>query len=528
MEELIYRYYQRDAIDHSLNNFEYNDRECICLPTGSGKTVIFAGLCAELIQRYPKLKIHIAVHRVELFESTLKAFKKLNVYAAKVDRTVKMKPIASITVCMAETLHRRLTKKRSSWNVDDVGLLLIDECHLGDFFKLLPLYKKIRGYTATPQYVRNVGQSLSDYYHSVYVPTTISKLINEGHLCSCITFAPSIKLGRNEVKTKGDDYDMQDMGNKLSDIKFIEQVVNYYKQYKDKRCIVYNSSVKHSKLVTEALQAVGAPCHHLDADSTNRKYILEWYNKTEGAWICNVGIATTGTDLPLTNIIMVNRLVKSLNLYLQICGRGSRPLDNKSEFIILDMHGNCLTHGEWSDERDWEKLFYQKRKKGKEGVAPLKECPQCGAVVPIQSTTCKHCQHIFEIKQEKEEVKEIDPVLVQYTKVKQKAESFIKKATERNHKMISVIFKGIEHYYNEMAMGKINEEDFRKNVYIVAELYYKEQGHTKMNRGHIEFVNKLIAKHLQDKMPQDIKDQIEEKFYPQNVTLSINETSDIF
>ena len=526
--ELQYRYYQRNTINHSLDNFEYNERECICLPTGSGKTVIFAGLCAELIQRYPKLKIHIAVHRVELFNSTLEAFKKINVYAAKVDRSVKMKPIANITVCMAETLHRRLTKKHSSWNVDDVGLLLIDECHLGDFFKLLPLYKKIRGFTATAQYVRNVGQSLSDYYHTIFVPTTISTLINEGHLCSARTFAPSIRLGRNDVKTKGDDYDMTDMGNKLSDIKFIEQVVNYYHKYKGQRCIVYNSSVKHSKLVTEALQQAGCPCHHLDADSTNRKYILDWYNKTDGAWICNVGIATTGTDLPKTNIIMVNRLVKSLNLYLQICGRGSRIWESKNTFLILDMHGNCLTHGEWSDERDWEKLFYQKRKKGKEGVAPLKQCPSCEAVVPIQTKVCQFCNHVFENAANEKEVVEYDPILVEYTKVKQKAETFIKTAVDRNHKLFSVIYKARDYYYAQLEAGKINEEGFRNNIYIVAELYYKEQGHDKMNIGHKKFIEKFIDDFLHSKLPQDIKDQVAEIYSPQAVNVIQHETSDIF
>lgn len=526
--ELAYRYYQRNTIDHLMQNFEYNERECICAPTGSGKTFIFAGYCVELIKKYPTLKIHIAVHRVELFNSTLEAFKKLNVYAAKVDRSVKMKPIANITVCMAETLHRRLTKKHLSWNVDDVGLLLIDECHLGDFFKLLPLYKKIRGFTATPQYVRNVGQSLSDYYHTIFIPTSVTTLINEGHLSSAITYAPSIRLGRQEVKTKGDDYDMIDMGNKLSDIKFINQVVNYYQKYKDQRCIVYNSSVAHSKLVTQALQEIGAPCQHLDADSTNRKYILDWYNKTEGAWICNVGIATTGTDLPKTNIIMVNRLVKSLNLYLQICGRGSRTTENKNTFLILDMHGNCLTHGEWSDERDWEKLFYNKRKKTKEGIAPLKECPNCAAVVPIQAKVCKYCEHIFEVlEDEKKEVQEIDPILIQYTKVKQKAETFIKTATERNHKLFSVIYKSMDYYYNYLASGKINEEQFRNNVYIVAELYYKEQGHDKMNIGHKKFIDGVILKHLQSKLPQEVKDQIAEIYAPSEVQM-ISETTNIF
>lgn len=81
--ELQYRYYQRNTIDHLMQHFEYNERECICAPTGSGKTFIFAGYCVELIKKYPTLKIHIAVHRVELFNSTLDAFKKIKCLCSK-------------------------------------------------------------------------------------------------------------------------------------------------------------------------------------------------------------------------------------------------------------------------------------------------------------------------------------------------------------------------------------------------------------------------------------------------------------
>lgn len=85
----------------------------------------------------------------------------------------------------------------------------------------------------------------------------------------------------------------------------------------------------------------------------------------------------------------------------------------------------------------------------------------------------------------------------------------------------------MDYYYNYLASGKINEEQFRNNVYIVAELYYKEQGHDKMNIGHKKFIDGVILKHLQSKLPQEVKDQIAE-IYARNEVQMISETTNIF
>lgn len=85
----------------------------------------------------------------------------------------------------------------------------------------------------------------------------------------------------------------------------------------------------------------------------------------------------------------------SMPLWLQCTGRGSRPTDTKKQFTIIDMGGNAVTHGDWCDERDWTQLFFNPPKKGKDGVAPIKHCPQCEAIVPASAKSCKICNYIF-------------------------------------------------------------------------------------------------------------------------------------
>jgi hypothetical protein len=91
----------------------------------------------------------------------------------------------------------------------------------------------------------------------------------------------------------------------------------------------------------------------------------------------------------------MNRATLSMPLWLQCCGRGSRPTDAKSSFTIIDLGQNAISHGDWSMPRDWENLFFNPPVAGKPGVAPVKNCPECDAIVPARTMVCQYCNHEF-------------------------------------------------------------------------------------------------------------------------------------
>lgn len=489
--------------EHQINSLRFmlehiqDERMCICAPTGSGKTVTFSGYSHQYLQINPKHRILIAVNRIELLKQTKKTLQNFfGIHAGIIDAQTKGKPSTSVTICMIETLFRRLSK----WNFQDVDVLLIDECHIGDFFKILPLFKKIIGFSATPIYNRKKDSCLADYYHSIFIPTTLGDLIKKRLICNAVTYAPKHKLGRKAIAIKGDDYDTVAMGKELSKVSFIDQVVNYWSRFKDKKAMVYNSSIEHSLEVTKALKLAGANVKHLDGSTPDyeRKHIFDWLASSPGAWLCNVGVATTGVDVPEVEVIMVNRLIRSLSLYIQICGRGSRVIKNgqslylseKYSFTILDMHGNCETLGEWQDERDWEALFRNKTKK-KEGVAPIKFCPSCDAVIPASANECKFCGAVF-AKPLTKNIAEFDPDLVVVSKVRNDAKDFISFVKKNNYKPIAVLFKARDFYARELKEGHISVSAFAEKMFLVANEYYKEQGFVEMNYGHKKYVQELI------------------------------------
>jgi type I site-specific restriction endonuclease len=60
--------------------------------------------------------------------------------------------------------------------------------------------------------------------------------------------------------------------------------------------------------------------------------VLQWLKETPDAIVTSVGILTTGFDEPTVECIILNRATRSLTLYHQMIGRGSRRLPTK---IIL-------------------------------------------------------------------------------------------------------------------------------------------------------------------------------------------------
>ncbi|MEM1123880.1 MAG: helicase-related protein, partial [Bacteroidota bacterium] len=88
-----------------------------------------------------------------------------------------------------------------------------------------------------------------------------------------------------------------------------------------------------------------------------RKEILQWFKVTPNAVLTSVGILTTGFDEPTIEGIMLNRATRSLALYYQMIGRGSRVIPGKSTFEVVDLGNNAARFGLWSAEVDWQKIF---------------------------------------------------------------------------------------------------------------------------------------------------------------------------
>jgi superfamily II DNA or RNA helicase len=364
------RPYQERFINNIAASLRTHRKVVAQLATGGGKTVCFSAICDRYCAKSSQ-DILILVHREELLAQ---ATKSIRLRTQPVVAGMKSIPHARVYVAMVETAYKRLDK------FTNIGLVIVDECHIGNFTKVIEHFTEsyIIGFTATPLAARKTNP-LRNYFDDIVCGIDIPDLIDQGYLCQELTYSAKAIVDRARLKMKAGDFDTAQMAAAYKNPKYIDTTINAYKKHSlGQKTIIFNCNVEHSMAVNAAFQAAGFNSRHLDADSPDRAEVLQWFANTPDAILNNIGIATTGFDQPDIETVIVNKATASMPLWLQMCGRGARPHPVKLAFTIIDLGGNCETHGLWSSPRNWESIFHNPKKPG-EGVAPVKSCPECQA-----------------------------------------------------------------------------------------------------------------------------------------------------
>jgi len=381
--------YQEKTISSLRNELINGHKKVImCAPTGAGKTVMFSFMLQNAIAKGKKCMV--LTHRTELLTQAGGTLNGLGCEVINLDAKAKTIPESQMYVAMTQTLIRRVKNKSYADLLQSLDLLIIDESHLQSFNSLFPYLSEcttVIGATATP--TRSGNQtSLDEFYTALVEEVRISDLIEAGYLSKPNYYG--LRLDLNSVKVKGGDYDGDSLGEFLTHNKVFEGVYeNYQRLTPNKKALIFAPNVSSSKTLVYNLSAKGLPIKHLDGNTPTRERdeILYWFENIPNAMLSNVGILTAGYDHALIEVVILYRATKSLPLYLQMVGRGSRTAPNKKEFTILDFGNNIYTHNFWHVDRVWslEKEIKEK------GIAPVKDCPNCGAILPASLQVCEYC-----------------------------------------------------------------------------------------------------------------------------------------
>ncbi len=355
--------YQEEAIGKILDTlFEKDDTNNILfqLPTGGGKTVIFSEIVRRYIHKTNK-KVLILTHRIELLRQTLKSLNETGVPSRLVTSEVKTIDKNEQNVCylaMVETLSNRLQEDHKF--IGEIDLVIVDEAHYNSFKKIFKYFEKatILGVTATPL-SSNLNLPLNRFYQKVIVGQSISSLIELGYLSDATTFTYDVDLKSLKIGFDG-DYTTSSLDQFYSNYDMQDKLLNAYSEKsKGLKTLIFNSSIATSKIVKELFLKAGYEVKHLDStnNKVERKATLDWFHSKPDAILTSVGILTTGFDEPTVQSIILNRATRSLTLYHQMIGRGSRRLPNKSEFNIIDLGDNARRLGLWQEYIDWGEIF---------------------------------------------------------------------------------------------------------------------------------------------------------------------------
>lgn len=355
--------YQEVYIEKLFQNLtENSERQNILfqLPTGGGKTVIFAEIARRYINESGK-KVLILTHRIELLKQTANALEEANLPSKLIISEVgdlEDQEEYQCFLAMVETLNNRL--KLDECYLQDIDLVIVDEAHYNSFRKIFHYFKDvvILGVTATPL-SSNQQLPLKDNYSKLIIGDSIKELIDKGFLSAATTYTYDVHLGGLKIGMDG-DYTVSSLDRIYSAYEMQERLISTYREKAlGKKTLIFNSSIVTSKQVAKLFEEAGFEIRHLDSTNNKqeRRETLEWFKETPDAIITSVGILTTGFDEPTVETIILNRATRSLTLYHQMAGRGSRILENKDQFTIIDLGNNARRLGLWQDYIDWQDVF---------------------------------------------------------------------------------------------------------------------------------------------------------------------------
>lgn len=343
-----------------FDNSEDNYNLLYQLPTGGGKTVIFSEIVRRYIQNHDK-KVVILTHRIELCKQTSKMLSGFDVKNKIINSKVKELPDQDQYKCfvaMVETLNNRLNDKKLK--LEDVGLVIIDEAHYNSFRKLFKFFENclILGVTATPL-SSNIKLPMKDNYDQLIVGDGISTLIKNGFLAEAELYNFDVELNTLKIGING-DYTVKSSEALYTNSHMLSKLMFAYEEMsKGKKTLIFNNGINTSKEVYYTFKRSGYNVRHLDntCNKQERKDILKWFKNTPDAILTSVSILTTGFDEPTVESVILNRATRSLTLYFQMIGRGSRILEHKNKFLVLDLGNNAVRFGPWNQMVDWHHIF---------------------------------------------------------------------------------------------------------------------------------------------------------------------------
>jgi len=355
--------FQQRTVDQIIAELKENGNDfnlLFQLPTGGGKTVIFSEITKRYIETWKK-KVLILTHRIELSVQTSKQLSAIGVSNKIINSEVKTlddQGEYNCFIAMVETLNNRLQDDENF--IKEIGLVIVDEAHYNSFRKIFQYYQEanILGVTATPL-SSNKALPLNDHYDKLKVGESIASLIENGYLANAETFTYDVNLHGLKIGSNG-DFTVSSSEQVYGNYFMQEKLLFAYEEVAvNTKTLIFNSGIETSIRVQETFHKRGYAIRHLDStfSDKDRKDILKWFKDTPNAILSSVGILTTGFDEPTVETIILNRATRSLTLYHQMIGRGSRKLPNKDIFRLIDLGNNVRRFGLWQDYINWQDAF---------------------------------------------------------------------------------------------------------------------------------------------------------------------------
>ena len=339
------RPYQQAARDSIHAQWEQGRlRTLLVLPTGTGKTIVFASVAADQVRAGDR--VLILAHRGELLEQAADKLQRSTGLVSAVEKAEStcLNSWFRVVVGSVQTLQRSARLER--FPRDYFGTIIIDEAHhaiTDGYRRILDYFEgaKVLGVTATPD--RGDMRNLGEVFDSLAYEYKLTDAIKEGYLCKIMAQTIPLQLDISGVALSGGDYAVGELGTALDP--YLEQIAaEMVQRCRGRKTVVFLPLIKTSQKFRDLLNAKGFQAAEVNGQSADRKEVLADFDAGRYNVLCNSMLLTEGWDCPSVDCVVVLRPTKVRSLYCQMVGRGTRLAEGKDNLLLLDFLWHTERH----------------------------------------------------------------------------------------------------------------------------------------------------------------------------------------
>ena len=339
------RPYQKEAKEAVFENWDNGTKKTLLvLPTGCGKTIVFAKITEECVRQGDR--VLILAHRGELLDQAADKIAKATGLGCATEKAEQTCIGSWFRIVVGSVQSMMREKRLDRFPEDFFGTIIIDEAHhcVSDSYqRVLNQFPcaKILGVTATPD--RGDMKNLGNVFESLAYEYTLPRAIKEGYLSPIKAITIPLKVDLSGVGVQSGDFKLGDLGTALDP--YLREIAEEMKKYcMDKKTVVFLPLVKTSQKFRDILNENGFCAAEVNGESKDRAEILQDFEAGRYNVLCNSMLLTEGWDCPSVDCIAVLRPTKVRSLYCQMVGRGTRLAPGKDHLLLLDFLWHTERH----------------------------------------------------------------------------------------------------------------------------------------------------------------------------------------
>ena len=447
---IILRNYQREAVNAikavTRTPADVSAGYIVAMPTGTGKSIVIASSIRSILEQDKRAKILMITHSSKLVEQNAETMAKfihtdrIGICSSSVKKFSKKELNKSVIFGTIQSFKHKTNDKVKYFN-RNITHVFIDECHLVSFSEKSQYYRMIEelkrennliliGLSATPYRAKQtvpakhktnpkydtwrvIPMMEHDFFDSDIIDLCsseqIQKMIKDGFLCKLTTEKTNVGYDTTAVKidNRTGDFEKKSLHqvviNEDINTQCVDEIIKIGNQNKRQCWIVFTCSIEHAEKVKQMFidKGIETEVVHSKLPTKQVNDTLTRFKERKIQCLVNNDMLTTGFDNPAIDLIGLLRPTRSLSLYIQMLGRGTRVNEGKTDCLLLDFGENIERHGYFDKPKMFNKKTKTSQGDSKDKKRKIEEeeteqeqgktCPRCGEINIPNAVYCKVC-----------------------------------------------------------------------------------------------------------------------------------------